>query len=62
LVLSRRLKELCFWFFERIIFIGSSVSFFGTLSIPPMEAPLWTPKCKIVTTRITYHSVYINDT
>jgi hypothetical protein len=33
-------------FFKGVILIGPSANFSGTLGMPPIEAPLWTPIAK----------------
>jgi hypothetical protein len=36
-----------FWFFDRAIFLAHQASFLEHWALPPMEATLWTPICKI---------------
>jgi hypothetical protein len=38
-----------FLFFKGAILIGPSAIFLGTLGMPPIEVPFWTPNCKIGT-------------
>jgi hypothetical protein len=40
-------SELFFLFFSRSHIHWPIGNFFGTLGMPPIEAPLWTPTCKI---------------
>jgi hypothetical protein len=40
------LTTLIFIFFREAILIGPSANVFGTLGMPPIEAPLWTPVAK----------------
>jgi len=41
--------QIFLFFFKGAILIGPSAIFLGTLGMPPIEAPPWTPNCKIET-------------